>query len=128
MNEINNVEIEQVQNEQPQQTLGTMSDPDVIYLPRLGKTIRMAELDGLDEMIAAKIAGAELNNGAGVIQYRTILLAFSVVEIDGKPVKRPSSLNEVRAFMKQFKMKDTAIMQKKFQELNDPTGETSASE
>jgi len=88
-----------------------------------GRKVKVIELTGLDEMIAAKIAGDEMNTGAGVIQYHAILHALSVKEIDGAPVKRPTNLTEARALMATFKMKDTSRISKAFSRLNDDVEE-----
>ncbi|MHB1651670.1 MAG: hypothetical protein ACYCVD_04225 [Desulfitobacteriaceae bacterium] len=84
-----------------------------------GRELKIIELTGLDEMIAAKIAGDEMNTGAGIIQYHAILHALSIKEMDGASVKRPTNLTEARALMAKFKMKDTSRIAKAFSKLND---------
>jgi len=97
-----------------------------------GQKVKVQELTGMDEMIAAKVVGNEMNKpGAGMLQMRAVLQAFSIVEINEKPVKRPGNLVEVQAFMGKFKMRDTSRIGKAFSKLNDDIeaeGETSAVE
>lgn len=93
-------------------------DSEIVEL-RDGRKVKIIELTGLDEMIAAKIAGEEMNNGGGVVQYHAILHALAIKEIDGTPVQRPTNLTQARALMAQFKMKDTSRIAKAFSRLND---------
>lgn len=93
------------------------------------RKITVSELTGLDEMIASKVTGVEMNTpGSGMLQYRQILLAFSIVAIDDKPTERPTDINKVRAFLAGFKMKDTSKLQKAFSQLNDADKEDSEGE
>jgi len=89
-----------------------------------GRKVKIIELTGLDEMIAGKIAGDEMNTGGGVIQYHAILHALSIKEIDGAPVIRPTNLTAARALMVKFRMKDTSRIAKAFSRLNDDIVET----
>ena len=95
---------------------------------RDGRKVKVVELTGLDEMIAAKIAGEEMNNGGGVVQYHAILHALSIKEVDGAPITRPTNLTQARALLAQFKMKDTSRIGKAFSRLNDDIEDTKKAE
>lgn len=84
-----------------------------------GRKLTIQELNGLDEMIAAQVVGKEMNTGAGIVQYRAVLNAFSIASMDGEKIKRPTKLVEVQTFLSQFKMKDTSRIGKAFSRLND---------
>ncbi len=87
-----------------------------------GRKVKVGELTGLDEMIAAKVIGSEMDKfGSGAVQLRYVQLSFSIKEIDGKPVKRPTNINEARAFMAQFTSKQLAKIGKVYSKLNDYT-------
>lgn len=103
-----------------------------IVILKDGRKITVSELTGMDEMIAAKVVGAEMNTGAGLLQYRAVLNAFAITEIDGEKVKRPTSLVDAQIFLSKFRTKDTARISKAYSRLNDDTeddlGETPAAE
>ena len=93
------------------------------------REVKVTELTGLDEMIAMNVTGKELDNSsAGIMQYRYVLMCFSIVEIDGKKIERPKNLTEVRAFMAQFKIKDTTRISTAYYSLNTDAGEQPAVE
>jgi len=94
-----------------------------------GRKVKVVELTGLDEMIADKVVGGEMTSpAAGMIQQRRVMVAFSVKEIDGQPVKRPTEINQIRAFMAKFTMRQSAKIQMAYSRLNDPEGESQAVE
>ena len=107
-----------------------MPRPDAAYkIVELddGRKVKVSELTGLDEMIAAKVVGAEQGAmGGQMLTYQQVLIAFSITEIDGKPVQRAANLNQIRALMAQFKMRHTSRIALAFNELNVPQGEGEA--
>ncbi|WP_088187541.1 hypothetical protein [Desulfosporosinus sp. FKA] len=85
-----------------------------------GREVKVVELTGLDEMIAAKVVGKEMNQpGAGGLQLRYILLAFAVKEVDGKEIQRPVKLNDVRGFLAGFTSRQLSQIGKAYSRLND---------
>lgn len=101
-----------------------------------GRKVKVYETTGLDEMIAAKVIGKELDKfGSGAVQLRYVNVAFSIKEIDGQPIRRPTNLNGVREFMAKFTSKQLGKISKAYSELNEykddedgSEGETSADE
>lgn len=84
-----------------------------------GREAKVTELTGLDEMIAAKVIGKEMDKvGSGSVQLKYIQLAFSVKEINGTACPRPKTLDEVRTFMAGFTSKQLAQIGKAYQRLN----------
>jgi|GEM_PF-3667013 hypothetical protein len=85
-----------------------------------GREVKVTELTGLDDMIAAKVIGKEMSTpGAGQLQLRYVMLVFAIKEINGKEVKRPVSLNDVRTFMAGFTSKQIGQIGMAYSRLND---------
>lgn len=86
-----------------------------------GRIVELRELTGLDEMLIDQIASKD-KNATNPIAYgmltQRISTYYSIASIDGKTVERPGSVKEVYAMATQFKAKDTAIINKKYMELN----------
>jgi predicted house-cleaning NTP pyrophosphatase (Maf/HAM1 superfamily) len=92
-----------------------------------GREVSVSETTGMDEMIASKIAGEKANSALGYSGNASfILLAISLVEIDGRKQKRPTSLLDVQTFFNQFKSKDLRKLQQAYTELNTDPGEFTA--
>lgn len=85
-----------------------------------GRKIKVVETTGLDEMIAAKVIGKEMDKfGSGAVQLRYVNVAFAIKEIDEQHVKRPTTINEVRTFMAQFTSKQLGKLNKAHSNLNE---------
>ena len=85
-----------------------------------GRKVKVVETTGLDEMIAAKVIGKEMDKfGSGAVQLSYIKLAFAIKEIDDQPIKRPTNINEVRTFMAKFTSKQLGKLSKANSKLND---------
>jgi hypothetical protein len=101
-----------------------------------GRKVKVVETTGLDEMIAVKVASgqADENNQmsaavGSAMQLRMVMIAFSIQEIDGAQVKRPTKLLDVQAFMGQFTSRQLAKIGKAYSRLNDDIeGEDPATE
>ena len=85
-----------------------------------GRKVKIVETTGLDEMIAAKVIGKEMDKfGSGVVQLRYINVAFAIREIDEQQVKRPVNINEVRTLMTKFTSKQLGKINKAYSNLNE---------
>lgn len=84
------------------------------------RKVKIVETTGLDEMIAAKVIGKEMDKfGSGAVQLRYVNVAFAIKEIDDQPVKRPTNINEVRALMAKFTSKQVGKISKAHSNLNE---------
>jgi hypothetical protein len=85
-----------------------------------GRKVKVVETTGFDEMIAAKVIGKEMDKfGSGAVQLRYVNVAFAIKEIDEQPVKRPTTINEVRTFMAKFTSKQIGKLSKAYSKLNE---------
>lgn len=104
---------------------------DVILTDKRTK-VKMRELSGMQMMAASKMATGKSGDADG-ITLAAVCLCMSIVEFDGQPHKRPSSIVEVQTFMAGIRGRDFSKLSQAYGSINgegepDASGEDQAAD
>lgn len=107
------------QNGSPAPAIGELKDNQLRLTD--GRVITIRELTGLDELMIVKIVGQQKGNESTqgyVVLTQMVSCWYSVAEIDGVPVVKPTSMDAINKLAAKFLMKDTGLIMKKYSAVN----------